>query len=235
MLNLRRIDKKFFLSGGWENPMEDVLILKNLGIGAVLDLQYTPDDHKFNKEAEQRIKAILEHNEIEYWITPMFDGEQEHIEDIFTEGHDALFSWLGTLDSKTRLLVKCGNGVSRSPAMLIYFYCQEMNMSYEAAYNLIYKAGDIYIDSFFKDWLKVKFSSYRDEVFGEEYSMSAFIRLPGAPTKDIRKEGIFYRYCALCDAHYVAGSWKKHRETLSHMAAESDKKKMDRWYAEVGS
>jgi protein-tyrosine phosphatase len=158
MLNLRQINRKFFLSGGWVNVGDDAKLLTQLNVACVLDLQYTPDEPDFNKSAEFTIRQVLEHNNIQYWVIPMFDGPNKNLDELFEEGYNAISAWLAEIKHK-KILIKCSVGVSRSAAMLIYFLCRSQGTDYQTAYNLLVSSGSLYMESAFKDRLKELFPS----------------------------------------------------------------------------
>lgn len=159
MNNFRQINRNLFCGGGWEDVYKDAESLEALGIDSVLDLQYLPNDPVFNRRAISEIKEILEHYNIDYWAVPMFDGpENENLEDIFEEGFHAIDAWLAD-NKRAKILVKCALGLSRGPAMIIYYLCKEKKLEYQQAYSMVASPSrtGLYIDNAFKDFLKEKF------------------------------------------------------------------------------
>jgi protein-tyrosine phosphatase len=132
MLNIRKVDKKFFLSGGWQNIFLDIQQLKSFKISAVLDLQYTTID-----EIDDTVPIALTKEGIEYKRINMYDGEYNaDLAKILDEGAE----WLSVMELKVdenNILVKCGAGVSRSAAMLINYLCMSRRLTFHEVRNSI--------------------------------------------------------------------------------------------------
>lgn len=137
MLNARPIDK-FYLSGGWQNLPLDVAMLQKSGVKFVLDLQYTLDDE--HEKMTTGIRTALEEVGIEYYYITMYDGDffAQDLHKIFSFGAGLLVgAELKYTDSKDKILVKCGAGTSRSPAMLIAAYGYLRKWSYQESLEYI--------------------------------------------------------------------------------------------------
>lgn len=138
MLNYRRIDRKFSISGGWQDVPEDIDYLKDENIVAILDLQFTDNDSQAPVSYcyEQCQKAG-----IDYRALRMDDGETENTVqamDIFQVGVEIIESLVEKYpDKKQRILIKCGVGVSRSPAMFIAYLCQTERWTYDEAKQVL--------------------------------------------------------------------------------------------------
>jgi len=129
MLNLRRVDKRFYLSGGWQDIFIDVLQLDRHKIRAVLDLQYTMID-----EIDNTVPEALKKEGIAYKRINMYDGEyNQNLGQILDEGAEWLSVMELKIEPKAFILVKCGAGVSRSAAMLINYLCMSRRMTYDEA------------------------------------------------------------------------------------------------------
>jgi protein-tyrosine phosphatase len=174
MLNLRKVDNRFYLSGGWQDIFLDVQRLKLNKIGAVLDLQYT-----FVDEIDNTVPDALEKEGIEYKRINMYDGEyNQNIGKIFDEGAE----WLAVAELKVEpkkfILVKCGAGVSRSAAMLINYLCMARRLTYSEVLNNIKVTEEngkwlsgmmlgVSLDPSFDYELKKRYPDY-DSAFGEK-------------------------------------------------------------------
>lgn len=177
MLNLRNIDGKFNLSGGWVDVPEDVKWLSSAGFVAVLDLQFT----KLLSSAEDfRIQSKFIGDTclskgIDYQAIQMNDGFNSNLGEIFNAAYQHLDIWDKLFVGKRdRILIKCGVGVSRSPSILIYYYCRRDNISFKEARDRISSTDwqitnmglPIYISQEFEMWLKERFPD-DPSVFGE--------------------------------------------------------------------
>jgi len=132
MLNLRPVDDKFYLSGGWTDVPEDGKWLKLNNFRAVLDLQFTPDD--YTARSFQYIKDELQDLSIEYFAVPMTDGENYDLDYTFRATSNQLEFWDGQFtERRDKILVKCGVGVSRSVAVLIDYFCKRDRLTYTEA------------------------------------------------------------------------------------------------------
>ena len=169
MLNLRQIDKKFCLSGGWTNIPEDAERLAAFGFKAVLDLQFNLyEEPNWFTSSVDFINVACSEFDIDYRFVQMNDDVNPGIASIYEKTYEILDSWdrLYT-GKKDKILVKCGAGVSRSPSVLCYYYCKRDGISYiEArdrirevdAVNNVYLYGPpISINAFFEDFLKERF------------------------------------------------------------------------------
>lgn len=162
MLNFRKIDK-FYLSGGWNKLPENIDELKVNNVKAVLDLQFSTIDSRATIKA---IKELLEKNGIDYQAIDMYDSEFNiSMEDIFFAGQEFLSQMETKYPAKREgILVKCAAGISRSPAMLINYFCNSRRMSYAEALNYLRKREeDQGIDfgsspnQYFSQYLKEKY------------------------------------------------------------------------------
>jgi hypothetical protein len=122
MLNPRQIDKKFWISGGWQNAPIDIQWLKTENIRAVLDLQFTPNDDDSRPDF---IFDMLDEEDIAYSHIKMFDGDYNwDLKEILDLGEALLKDWdLTYTKKKDRILIKCGAGVSRSVAHYLNYIC----------------------------------------------------------------------------------------------------------------
>ena len=137
MLNARRVDKKFWLSGGWQNIPVDIDWIKTENIRAVLDLQYTSDD---DRNIYSYIRDMLADEKIEYHNILMYDGDwNTDLPAIFLEGEGVLSVWDMAFDAKKdRILIKCGAGASRSVSQYLNYICYRDKISaIEAFGNLV--------------------------------------------------------------------------------------------------
>ena len=132
MLNPRQIDKKFWVSGGWQNVPVDIQWLKAENIRAVLDLQYTPND---DDSRPNFIFGILSEEDIVYSYIKMYDGDYNwDIGAIFDLGESYLRIWDSFItEKKSRILIKCGAGVSRSVAHYLNYVCFRDKISFREA------------------------------------------------------------------------------------------------------
>lgn len=136
MFNIRRVDKKFYISGGWENIERDAEWLKTENIRAVLDLQYTIDD---NTNVPNFVKTYLVDEGIEYEYIQMYDASYNRdIAGLYERGQSILEAWDNKFtNKKDRILIKCAGGVSRSVSHYLNYICKRDNISYiEARENL---------------------------------------------------------------------------------------------------
>lgn len=151
---------------------KDAKWLKLNRFRAVLDLQFTPTD--YSKKSHNFIRDTLEEQSIEYLPVPMNDGENSNIESLFEVGYNQLADWDEKFTLRNeKILVKCGVGVSRSVAMLIYYYCVRDRLTYtEAKIRISAKDIDNYgglpisIDMMLEIFLKSKFPDLTS-AFGE--------------------------------------------------------------------
>jgi len=159
LINFRRIDR-FYLSGGWNNLPENISLLRQNRIKAVLDLQFTPDAGMYANygPAIEAIKSKLAEDSIAYHAIRMTDDEFNlDFDGILNEGHEILTGWEEKFKPEPRvqqsgkkkviqmsppiagILVKCGAGISRSPTMLINHLCITDRLSYLEALNYLRK------------------------------------------------------------------------------------------------
>jgi protein tyrosine phosphatase (PTP) superfamily phosphohydrolase (DUF442 family) len=138
MLNARRVDAKFWLSGGWQHLDNDTKNVKKTGIMAVLDLQFTPAD---SPEPTRAIESALSALGVEYHYIPMWDGPLgQNLADIFQESNTLLADFeLRFPGPKEQLLVKCAAGQSRSVSVLVSHFCESRRWTYHEALNYIKK------------------------------------------------------------------------------------------------
>lgn len=169
MLNLRGIDGKFYLSGGWVDVPNDAKWLQLNEFRAVLDLQFTKDDY-FPKSA-QFIKDTLEYVGIDYYAIPMNDGLNQNIDSLFEVGYNILDDWdKKYTHRRDKILVKCGVGVSRSVAMLANYYCTRDRLTFTEARSRIQR-----IDKFNSGGLPIMIADELDFYLRNEYpDLSAF-------------------------------------------------------------
>jgi protein-tyrosine phosphatase len=169
MLNLRQIDNKFHISGGWTDVPKDAAFLKQFGFRAVLDLQHTPEN--FNPINAQFISGILKEHDIDYKYLLMNDGDNADPSSLFDTGEEILGEWDEQFDKRNdKILVKCGVGVSRSVAMLANYYCMRDSVTYREAIARIqvadrYNQGGLPISpaSQFIEYLRKQFpEKYQD-------------------------------------------------------------------------
>lgn len=167
MLNFRQIDSRICLSGGWTDVPVDAKWLASQGIEFVLDLQFTPDSYL--PENEDFIRVTLWNNKIEYKTILMYDGDNDNIERIFEDSHNILTDWETKFSNRwSKILIKCGVGVSRSPAVLINHLCIRDRLNYgEARWRIASNdnhmvAPPISIDRFFEVYLKTKYPDDKD-------------------------------------------------------------------------
>lgn len=156
MLNLRQIDSKFLLSGGWVDVPKDTAWLEQVGIKAVLDLQFTKDAFNFRSQSKYIENECLSHH-IDYVAIPLDDGPNEDVERVFGQAYETLYEWENLYTGKgDHILIKCGVGVSRSPAVLTYYYCKRDKISFVEARE------------------RFKFSDYMNSNAGLPISMAYF-------------------------------------------------------------
>lgn len=138
MLNLRPIDEKFYLSGGWTDVPKNAKWLEFNHFRAILDLQFTPSD--FTSKSESFIFSILDELGIKYAAVLMSDDENNDLKRLFDKTSDILEEWDGLYKGRRdKILVKCGAGVSRSVAVLIDYYCKRDRLTYSEAKAIISK------------------------------------------------------------------------------------------------
>jgi len=129
MLNARRVDDKFFISGGWQDIERDTEWLKMENIRAVLDMQYVPYD---SANLPYFVKSYLADEGIEYLSIPMYDGEMnENLAELYTLGENTLEDWDKRFTHKRdRILVKCAAGISRSVSQYLNYICKRDGLTY---------------------------------------------------------------------------------------------------------
>jgi protein-tyrosine phosphatase len=163
VLNLRHIEGKFYLSGGWVDVPKDVLWLKTNRFRAILDLQFSPSD--YSQKSHHYISEILQEAGIEYLALPMNDGETPNLENLYEVAANQLAAWDEKYNKRgEKILVKCGVGVSRSVSILIYYYCIRDRLTFTEARAKVRRADNynygglpISIDQIFEIFLKTKF------------------------------------------------------------------------------
>lgn len=173
MLNLRQVDDKFVLSGGWTDVPEDAKFLARFHFKAVLDVQFTAEN--FIEHTVAFIEKHLKEVGIEYFALPMVDGENSNLGRIFDITRRQLEIWDEKYTNKNdRILVKCGVGVSRSVACLIHYYCTRDRLRYTEAKRRIasvdrknYGGLPISIDGALEKELKRMFPDEKASAFGE--------------------------------------------------------------------
>lgn len=132
MLNLRPIDNKFYLSGGWVDVPKDASWLEFHHFRAVLDLQFTPFD--FSLKSSNTVRDMLDEQGIKYLAVPMSDDENNDLDSLFEITNNQLSQWDELYkESRDKILVKCGVGISRSVSVLISYYCQRDRLTYTEA------------------------------------------------------------------------------------------------------
>jgi protein-tyrosine phosphatase len=172
MLNLRPIDNKFYLSGGWTDVPKNAKWLDFNHFRAVLDLQFTPDDYTL--KSMSFIRDTLNELNINYSAVPMGDGENPNLNELFNIASNILEDWdVRFTEKRHKILVKCGVGVSRSVAVLIDYYCKRDRLTYTEAkirianvdrYN--YGGMPISINPIFEIYLRTKYPDLTS--FGEK-------------------------------------------------------------------
>lgn len=178
MLNARKIDSKFYISGGWQHIERDTEWLKTENIRAVLDLQYTPWDEK---NVPEHVKDYLEDNDIAYHYIIMEDGWDSNLSSLFEAGETMLAYWDSLFSNrKDRILIKCGAGVSRSVSQYLNYICKRDEIPFQEAYrdyrNKEDKWANIYAEENywpgmptieFVQFLDKKYPSEKKSLFGE--------------------------------------------------------------------
>lgn len=164
MINLRKIDK-FWLSGGWDKIKDNLTLINGLGIKAILDLQFMEPTNDVRASIEF-VRTAANKISLDYKAIIFRDDEfNTDLEAIFTEGDKYLTEMEEKYPKmKDAILVKCGAGISRSSAMLIYHLCNARRMSYVEALNFVRgKEENYYIEygsspnPVFVQFLKSKF------------------------------------------------------------------------------
>jgi hypothetical protein len=178
MLNARRVDSKFWISGGWQDIERDIQWAKTENIRAILDLQYTSDD---DQNIASYIRDLLADEGIEYYNILMYDGDwNTDLPAIFLEGENRLELWdTKFTGKKDRILIKCGAGCSRSVAQYLNYICYRDKfdvkdvygnlVDYEAKWALVNSPRNFYPsspDPCFTSYLKKKYSVIESS-FGE--------------------------------------------------------------------
>lgn len=169
MINLRPIDDKFYLSGGWIDVPSDVKWLNLNHFRAILDLQFTPDD--YSHKSHQFVKDTVENLSIKYLAVPMTDGENYDLKDLYTVTSNQLEFWDGEFTNRRdKILIKCGVGVSRSVSVLIDYYCKRDRLTYTEA-----KARISNVDRYNHGGLPISIDIVLAEHLKEQYpDISAF-------------------------------------------------------------
>lgn len=174
MRNLRKVEKNYYLSGGWQDIFLDVERLRVNKIVAVLDLQYTLID-----EIDDTIKDTMEREGINYKQVRMYDGEyNQNLSGILDETEEWLAVQELKISPKENILVKCGAGVSRSAAVLINHLCIAKRLTYFEALNLVRNNEEhgrwlsgfewpVSLDPSFQYELNKRYPEY-DSAFGEK-------------------------------------------------------------------
>ena len=133
MYNLRQLNK-YFLSGGWQYPDLDAQILKDYGIVAVLDLQYTEeDDPSLAAQIKEKVEAAgMEYRSIPFSDWAMYTEHQLH--DILENAHKQLTWWEDQFPYDGQyILIKCAAGISRSGTVYLYHTCKRDGASFHEA------------------------------------------------------------------------------------------------------
>lgn len=143
MINFRQVTPKYYLSGGWSNIKEDPTLLSYYNIKAVLDLQFVGDE---GDASAWQVHQNLEPVSIEYTYLDMPDittYNPAELDDLFEIGHEILTTYETSYPKAGhKILVKCGMGNSRSPAMLAYHLCKKDDISYQAVINMFKDAEE---------------------------------------------------------------------------------------------
>ncbi len=168
--NFRKIDEKFYLSGGWSNLPQNIKFLQSKNVKAILDLQFLPEDVVWSANQQRGmifyIKDELEKAEIEYKYIFMRDDELNNdFEDILIQGSTFLQQMEEKYpEKKEGILVKCAAGISRSPTLLINYLCESRRMNFYEGLNYVRKNEDRYgigfgasPNYFFTEQLKKKY------------------------------------------------------------------------------
>lgn len=174
LFNIRPVDSKFWLSGGWADVPEDSKWLALNEFRAVLDLQFVPPVDTYFYASSGYIKDELEKQGINYLAIPMADGENPNLKSIFEVGYNQIIDWDEKFTHRRdKILIKCGVGVSRSVAMLINYYCVKERLTFTESREKIRRVErfngvllPISIDSVLEQFLR---NSYPDmsSAFGE--------------------------------------------------------------------
>lgn len=178
MLNARQVDKKFWLSGGWQDIERDINWIKTENIRAILDLQFTSDD---DRNTYTYVCDMLADEGIEYRHILMYDGDwNTDLPAIFLEGENQLEIWDTTFTGKKdRILIKCAAGASRSVSQYLNYICYRDKIDpltafgnlvdYEAKWAMINAPRNFYPanpDPSFTSYLKKKYPII-ESAFGE--------------------------------------------------------------------
>jgi protein-tyrosine phosphatase len=166
LLNLRFIDKKFALSGGFTDLPKDIAYLSTLGVVAILDVGMTPDDDYIAMGLYIENECAKE--EIEYDYIPMRDDEfNDDIHEDWREAANILADWVKRYPNRRQfILIKCATGISRSASVLIYYLCREQRMSYIEALGYVRNAESgqtefgVSLNNYFHNQLKGMFKDY---------------------------------------------------------------------------
>jgi hypothetical protein len=141
MLNAKKVDKKFWISGGWQDIERDIEWLKTENIRAILDMQYTPSD---DPNLYRYVAGLVREEGILYHNILIYDGDYNYnVGELFDEGADYLEKCdKGFTDKKDRILVKCGVGASRSVAMYLNYICKRDSLDLIEAFTNLQNAED---------------------------------------------------------------------------------------------
>lgn len=130
MYNLRKIDEKFYLSGGWDKPEADIELLKRLNIKGILDVEWAYDDG-WESSYIAYVQSVINTHKIDYYSMFMVDGhEEQNLPLLLEHGYE----FLKRLEIKypnieDKILVKCAAGISRSSTQLINYLCGTKSLS----------------------------------------------------------------------------------------------------------
>ena len=175
LLNYRRVDPKFSISGGWDNLYENIDFLKSEKIVAVLDVQWVDWD---SDNVIHQVKQACADEDIELVPIRFDDGINENMRrtrEIIEQGRDEIERLVEKYpDKKQRILIKCAAGISRSPTMYLAYIAKRDRLIFEEAkatlddaeYRLGYGYGDFWGNSpnfFFRKILREMYGSYWEE------------------------------------------------------------------------
>lgn len=132
LLNYRRVNDKFSISGGWRNIYDDTDFLVSENIVAVLDLQYLEYDEQ---SAISVVTNALAAEDIEHHVIRFADGGYEnelYTRNAIDKGVEIIEDLVERFpDRKQRILIKCAAGISRSTTMFIAYHCEKNRWTYD--------------------------------------------------------------------------------------------------------
>lgn len=97
-------------------------------------------------------EIIYSHNKCIIKNYPIIDGDNiSFLENI----DDASFTMYNFLSQNKKIYIHCMMGLSRSPAILIYYFMRYENYKYDDAFDFINEIRNISINSVFEDQLRM--------------------------------------------------------------------------------